>query len=175
MNPGYHQASSERGTVLVIVLLILATATLLSLRAVSQGTLQAKMAGAYESGLSALQAAESATDYVIDDFNTFQSELGNSTAPLVINQTGTRDTIETRPAMEFQTGDVITVTLQKQAVAGRECLGAPRIKKASSVINFARFDYNIESQVDRTANGNGGAHLYRGFTMLAPLAPGETC
>jgi Tfp pilus assembly protein PilX len=166
-----HSFRSQRGTALVIVLLILVAATLLSINAVTQGTLQAKMASASEAAIKALQGADSAVDYVIDKFSDYEDEIGVDSS-LTVNNTGSRNDIEIKPAIALQSadGETLVVNISKLAAGSKECVKFPRVRiDSEGKVGGSRGrlnNYIIDADLDRSNTGNGSAHVYRGYTVI---------
>lgn len=157
---------SQTGTALVIALVMLAAITLLAVAAVQTSVMEMRMANSDEMRMQSFQGADSAVDFVIRDFATYQRILGNANT-VCVNKTGDStcaggNLIESEPI--YETADLLTVNLTKLG----ECLPPPRIKSGSSVKEFTRFDYVIDSELDRTAQGGGKTHLWRGYMQISP-------
>lgn len=156
----------QAGTALVIALVLLAAITLLAVAAVQTSIMEMRMATSDEMRMQSFQGTDSAIDFVIRDFNTYQKLLGSADS-VCVNKTGDStcaggNRIEQEPL--YAGTDVLTVNLAKLG----DCLPPPRIKGSSSVKEFTRFDYVIDSQLDRTAQGGGKTHLWRGYMQLSP-------
>lgn len=162
--------AKQRGTALVIALVLLAAVTLLAVAAVQTSVMEMRMAGSDEARMHAFQGADSAVDFVIRDFGTYQDELSTQ-LELCIHDTGDSscDDFASETLFDLKVDsdgnpvDTLEVTLHKLG----ECLPPPRIEAATSVTEFARHDFVIESRLDKTGSGGGRTHLWRGYMMLA--------
>jgi hypothetical protein len=74
ISSGMH---SERGTALVIALVLLAAVTLMSIAAVGTSTLELRMAYNDEVRREAFQSSESAVAITMQNFGTFRTAMGN--------------------------------------------------------------------------------------------------
>lgn len=154
----------QSGTALIIALVLLAAITLLSLAAVNTSVMEMRMASSDEARMQAFQGADSAVDFVIRDFATYQDDLATAIELCVhdSNDVANCGGLQGEPLYDWDT-DQLKVSLIKLG----ECLPPPRIRAATSVTEFARHDFVIESNLDQTGGGGGRAHLWRGYMMLA--------
>jgi len=168
----------QDGTALVIALVLLLSVTLLSLASVTNSVLEMKMSGADENRMQVFQSADSAISMVITDFSTYVKNLGDGEVRC-INQAGgsCSNGNSLIGSNVFQSGDQLDVTL---TLVGGD-LDPIRIRDTGITISGGegldddervgamdtdarRFEYIIESELDRRANGGGFAHVWRGFS-----------
>jgi len=180
--PGTQQG----GTALVIAMVLLLSVTLLSLSAVTNSVLEMNMASADEKRMQAHQAADSAVSVVISGFSDYVKNLGDDEVRCINNPGGTDCTngnlIDDKDL--FETGDLLSVTL---ALAGAD-LSPIRIRDAGLILgdgtdeerigamdtDARRFEYIIESELDRRATSQGYAHIWRGFSRQVSTPSSST-
>jgi hypothetical protein len=177
-------AKRQDGTALIIALVLLVSVTLLSLASVSNSVLEMNMANADEERMQTLQAADSAISMTITNFPTYVSGLGDGQVRC-INTPGVcanGNVLDTNNL--FESGDVLNVTL---TLIGGD-LSPIRIRDAGRILgtgsdaerlgamdtNARRFEYLIESELDRRANNRGYAHLWRGFSRQVSTPSSST-
>ena len=177
-------ARRQDGTALVIALVLLVSVTLLSLAAVSNSVLEMNMAGADEERMQALQAADSAISMVITNFPTYVSGLGDGEVRCVNDPSTCANGNVLDTSNVFDSGDVLNVTL---TLLGGD-LDPIRIRDAGRILgegsdaerlgamdtSARRFEYIIESELDRRANNRGYAHLWRGFSRQVSTPSSST-
>jgi uncharacterized membrane protein YeiB len=76
--PDFNQLNNQRGTVLLVSLIILTVMTVISLSMMSNSTMEEKMAANQMNNHLTFHAAESATEIMVGDSTTLASALASS-------------------------------------------------------------------------------------------------
>lgn len=173
----------EQGTALVIALVLLLSVTLLSLASVTNSVLEMRMVGADENRMQVHQAADSAVSFVISDFSTYVAGLADGEVRCINLAGGTcANGNSVIGSGVFESGDQLDLTL---TLVGSD-LPAVRIRDESRVdagtgdrigamdTNARRFEYIIESQLDRRASNRGFAHIWRGYSRQVSVPASAT-
>lgn len=170
-----HRMRKERGTALVIALVILVAVTLLAVAAVQTSVMEMRMAANDETSMQIFQEAESAIDVGISKIDEYRAKIGGVGSPAVtLNDTANniRDIQNAQPEifenMDPASGETDTLVVTMRKIA--ECLPPPRIRSATSIKEYTRHDYMVRSEVDRSGSGEGKVELEQGFVYLAPGA-----
>lgn len=172
-NDGQRMSQRQQGTALVIALVLLLAVTLLSVAAVNTSVMEMRMAGADEERMQIMQATDSAVSFVVTDFTSFVADL-NDGEVRCIHAPGAGDCSNGNKitAGMFAADENLDVTLE---LIGSELQGI-RIRDSglfdpdtgerigATDTSSRRFEYMIDARLDRSATGQGVAHLWRGYS-----------
>jgi hypothetical protein len=147
--------ASQRGSVLIIALLMLIGVTLLSISGAITGSMELRMARNYEAGASAFQSALAAIDFVLSD----EANLPVSGPLNQLNEV-------TLSGATFDTADDESIVARAARV--QDCALPPRARSASSLMAYSAFRYEVLAEVDRTASGLGRSAMTQGYVLLGP-------
>ncbi len=145
----------QRGTVLIIALIILISITVISLSAINSGVMSLRIAGNEESIVNAFQTAQATLDFTVSDTSNLPM-LGplNQASPIT------------------PTGNAFTVTspdyINTSATRIADCQNPPRARNASSLIAFSAFHFDINTEVEKTNSGMGRSAMSLGYILLGP-------
>ena len=154
---------TQKGTALMVAMLILVGITLLSLAGINTSILELRMARNAESAGSAFQTAVAATEQVLSNTSNLPATgpldpktaiALPATAPFICNDGDCAD-----GAQE----EILAWATRKQ-----DCAPPPRARLASSLTSFSAFVYEAEAQVDKNFTGNGRSGLRQGYILLGP-------
>ena len=149
------RAQRERGTVLLVSLILLIVATTISLSAVSTSVMELRMAGNAEASVDTMQTALAAVDFAIAD----PSNLPVS-GPLKVPTTVTlSDTMFNELA-----GETITASASRI----EDCAPPPRMRAASSLLAYSSFKYEISAEINRNVRGMGQSGVAQGYLQMGP-------
>lgn len=163
MFPRNANYRTQKGTALMVAMLILIGITLLSLAGINTSILELRMARNAESAGSAFQTAIAATEQVLSDtanlpatgaLNTKTAIALPATAPFICNDGDCADGAEEE--------------ILAWATRIQDCAPPPRARLASSLTSFSAFVYEAEAQVDKNFTGNGRSGLRQGYILLGP-------
>jgi len=149
------QAQRQRGTVIILVMLILAGATILAVGAMDSAIFELRLAAAQESSTQNSQLNHAAIDYAISDTSVLPSSgaLGVYSAITL-----------TDPVFAVDAGD----TLDLSAARLEDCGPPPRSDVANSLSAFSSFKYEIKSTLTQDASGRGRSEMLQGYLLLGP-------
>ena len=147
----------ERGTALVISLIMLAGLTLMATEAVQSAVMALKISRNGEEAANAFQAAQSGIDYVMSD-SSLLPMTGELNTPTPVAVTGSPFVIDT------SAGE----TLAASAERTMDCGAPPRLSSGSSLLTYSTFSFRIAASVDRTATGRGQSSIRQGYLVLGP-------
>jgi len=175
-------AGRQRGTALVIALVLLISVTLLSLAAVSNSVLEMRMASADEQRMQIYQATDSAISFVMTNFGDLIKGLAEGDTKYVNCASACPDGSAnqvvgagTDIGKIFDATDLLDLNI---SLIGAE-LDPARIKDEG--INYVgenatvrlgacdsetcrRFEYLISAELDRRSTDGGWANLFRGYS-----------
>ena len=149
-----HRRQHQRGTVIILVMLILAGATILAVGSMDSALFELRMA-AQESSTQNSQLNHAAIDYAISD----TSVLPSSGALGVYSSITLPD-----PVFALEAGD----TLDLSAARLEDCGPPPRSDIANSLSAFSSFKYEIKSTLTQDASGRGRSEMLQGYLLLGP-------
>lgn len=147
----------QQGVVLVIVLILLASMTLMATAGVQSSIMGLKISRNVEEIASAFQAAQSTIDFVISDSANLPM-TGPLNDPLDVAVTGTAFDVNTTA------GETIAATAERTI----DCGVPPRISQGSSILAYSTFSFRVSAEIDRTATGRGRSSLREGYLLLGP-------
>ena len=150
-----HGREHQRGTVIILVMLILAGATILAVGSMDSALFELRMAAAQESSTQNSQLNHAAIDYAISD----TSVLPSSGALGVYSSITLPD-----PVFALEAGD----TLDLSAARLEDCGPPPRSDIANSLSAFSSFKYEIKSTLTQDASGRGRSEMLQGYLLLGP-------
>ena len=166
---GFIARTRQKGTALMVALIILIGITLLSIAGINTSILELRMARNLESTSNTFQVAMAALDYVVsDDANLPTTGPLDTPDPVTLPQ----DT----PAYDGElfdcsdgdcgngAGEEITTTATRLA----DCAPPPRARLATSLPAFSAFEYEARARVDKNATGNGRTEMVLGYILLGP-------
>ena len=152
---GRSAKSSQRGVVLIVVLMMLIGITLISMATVNTSVMELRMARNAEYGVNNFQTALSAVDFVISDPANLP-KVGPLMQPTPVTLSGS--------VFAASAGDTVTAA----AVRIDECGLPPRMRAANSLMAFSAFDYEITANLDKNASGAGRTGVVQGFLQMGP-------
>jgi hypothetical protein len=147
----------QDGVVLVIVLVLLASMTLMATAGVQSSIMGLKISRNVEEIANAFQAAQSAIDFVISDTGNLPM-TGPLNDPVAVAVNGTPFEVDTTA------GETIEATAERTI----DCGVPPRIGLGSSILAYSTFSFRVSAEVDRTATGRGRSSLREGYMVLGP-------
>jgi len=159
---GPCRAHAQRGTVLMVTLIILAALTLLATGAVENAVVELKIARNAEETDNAFQTAQSVVDFVLSDLSLLPAaETDNTGTPIDIT------TSLLYPDAADRLGVTAPDTLSVQATR-IDCQQPERKASGSSLVTYSQTSFRIGVDLDRSASGRGRAGLRQGYAMLGP-------
>lgn len=147
----------QDGVVLVIVLILLASMTLMATAGVQSSIMGLKISRNVEEVANAFQAAQSAIDFVISDTNNLPM-TGPLNDPVDVATTGA----------PFDVNADAGETMQASAERTIDCGVPPRVGQGSSILAYSTFSFRVSAQIDRTTTGRGRSSLREGYMVLGP-------
>ena len=147
---------SQKGTALMVAMLILIGITLLSLAGVNTSILELRMARNTEASVNTFQTAVAALDNILSDQNNLPT-TGALNTPQAVAMPGTQP-------FTLQAGETITASATRLL----DCAPPPRARLASSLTSFSAFVYEASVTVDKNATGNGRTGMAQGYILLGP-------
>jgi hypothetical protein len=150
-----HARYRQRGTVLIVAMVILSGATILSLAALNTSIMELRMAGNVEAQASTFQTGAAAIDFVIADTSNLPTS-GPLNTPTTVSLTDS--------LFAVQSGDSIVAT----ATRYEDCAPPPRARSGSSITAFSAFAYDVSADVNKNASGLGSASMAQGYVLLGP-------
>ncbi len=150
----------QRGSALLLCLILLIGLTFIALSAVQTGIMEVRMASAVEEEMNAFQTAQAAIDFTISDTTNLPTTGALNTPNTVTLSPDTN----TDDAFYTATGETVTASTQRTV----DCGAPPRTRVASSLLNFSSFEYKISSNVDKRKTRRGRSHQRQGYITLGP-------
>lgn len=147
----------QRGTALVISLILLAGLTLMATEAVQTSVMSLKIARNGEEAAYAFQAAQSGIDYAMRD-SSLLPMTGELNVPTPVEVTGTPFVVDTEAGETFEASAERTM----------DCGAPPRLSSGSSLLAYSTFSFRIAASVNRTATGRGQSSIRQGYLVLGP-------
>jgi len=160
--PQSDSLSHQRGTALLVAMVLLLGVTLISLASVNGSMAELRMASNVEGNTNTFQTALAAIDFVISDMSHLPTtgELGvHQPVSLPSDHIAEPKT----PFIQIH-GDSITAT----AARIQDCAPPPRATAASSLIGLSAFSYEVSVQVNKNGSGMGQDDMTQGYVVLGP-------
>ena len=151
----FDALNTQRGTVLIITLLLLTGATILGVASMDSSVMGLRMASTVESNVQTFQMTQSAVDFAISDATNLPS-VGPLGIPHAVTTSG--------PAFTLETGDQLLV----QATRVVDCAPPPRSTAASSLSAFSGFQYEVKAAITKDVSSGGRAETTQGYLLLGP-------
>ncbi len=153
--------SKQRGTALMVAMIILIGITLLSLAGANTSILELRMARNTEATATTQQTALAAIDFIVSDDANLPA-----TGPLYTPVAVVLPDDPAVPGEVFDTtgGETITATATRIS----DCAPPPRARLASSLTSYSAFVYEAAATVDKNATGNGRSGMAQGYILLGP-------
>lgn len=151
------RSSSQTGAVLVVVLVMLASMTLMATAAVESSIMGIRISRNVEDTADAFQAAQSAIDFTISD-TTRLPMTGPLYEAQAVAVSGAPFHVDT------QAGELLEATAERTI----DCGMPPRIGDGSSILAYSTFSFRVSAEIDRTATGKGRSSLRQGYLLLGP-------
>ncbi|MEN9727401.1 MAG: PilX N-terminal [Pseudomonadota bacterium] len=161
-NPLHCGARTQRGTVLMVTLIMLAALTLLATGAVENAVVELKIARNAEETDNAFQTAQSVVDFVLSDLSLLPSGETDENG-VALNITNSL----LYPTAADRLGVTAPDTLSVRATRV-DCLQPERKASGSSLVTYSQTNFRIGVDLDRSASGRGRAGLRQGYAMLGP-------
>lgn len=160
----------QRGTALVIALVLLLAVTLLSLAAVNTSILEMRMSSADEERMQIHQATDSAISYVMSEFPIYANELAENEVRCINLPAGCANGNAIDGSGIFATGDLnVSMTLVGSDLQPVRVSDLGMVDKDGNTFgamssDARRYEYLIEASLDRRSTKGGYAHLWRGYS-----------
>lgn len=153
--PQSGSSRGQRGTALLVAMVLLLGVTLISLASVNGSMAELRMASNVEGNTNTFQTALAAIDFVISNTANLPTTgaLGVSRAV----------TLSGAP-FSVTGNDSITA----EAARIEDCAPPPRATAASSLMGLSAFSYEVSVQVDKNDSGMGQAAMTQGYILLGP-------
>ena len=148
--------TSQRGSALVVALLILVTVTVLALSSMSSSLVELRMAHGTQATNDNFQVAAGAIDLTLANPNNLPM-----TGALNHPQAFALDT------------SVFPSTLGASATVSRtqECLAPPRARLPNSADQYSAFVHEVVAHVDRNETSQGRLGMTQGHILIGPRCP----
>jgi Tfp pilus assembly protein PilX len=153
----YARRPRERGTVLVIALILLASLTLMATGAVQSAIMGLRIASNSEETTNAFQTAQAAIDYALSDISLLPMS-GALNTPTNVAVTGTPFVVDSTA------GESLSTTAERTG----DCGVPPRLGSGSSLLSYSTFSFRVGADLNRTSTGRGRASLRQGYLVLGP-------
>jgi Tfp pilus assembly protein PilX len=153
--PQSGSSCRQRGTALLVAMVLLLGVTLISLASVNGSMAELRMASNVEGNTNTFQTALAAIDFVISDTSHLPTtgELG---VPHSVTPSGAPFTV---------TGDD---SITAEAARVEDCAPPPRATAATSLIGLSAFSYEVTVQVNKNDSGMGQSKMTQGYVVLGP-------
>ena len=142
----------QRGSALVVALLILVTVTVLALSSMSSSLMELRMVHGTQATIDNFQTAAGAIDLVLAN-------------PDNLPMTGALDNPQPRDLTPvFPPPPEVLATVART----QECLPPPRARLPSSVDQYSAFVHEVVARVDRNQNSQGRLGMTQGHILIGP-------
>ncbi len=152
----------QKGTALMVAMVILIGITLLSLAGINTSILELRMARNMEASANTFQTAMAALDFIFSDPDNNLPVSGDTN--VTINVTLPDDAGVDGEVFDVTGADSITAT----AVRLLDCAPPPRARLGQSLAAFSAFVYEASVTVDKNDTGNGRIGMAQGYILMGP-------
>lgn len=168
---GSFSRTRQKGTALMVALIILIGITLLSLAGVNTSILELRMARNTEATADTHQVAMAALDYVVGDESHLPTTGALNTPHDCDDASANVIALPTDNVFSCSDGDCNNNSGEEIcATAARvaDCAPPPRARLASSLTSYSAFNYEAQVDVDKNETGNGRTNMVLGYILLGP-------
>lgn len=168
---GSMSRARQKGTALMVALIILIGITLLSLAGVNTSILELRMARNTEATSNTFQVAMAGLDYVVSDENNLPTtgalntphDCTDPNANVIALPAGTLFSCNDGDCNNQQEEEICLTAARVD-----DCAPPPRARLASSLTSYSAFNYEAQVQVDKNVTGNGRTKMVLGYILLGP-------